>query len=361
LKNKKILFVLPNFSGGGAERVFINLSSFISKEKYLDVYILVFNNSGPLKEFLSEKVKIINLNRDSLRFSIFDLVKEIRLLKPDLIFSTFGYVNLAILIARPVLPKNSKIWIREANMPSVSLKKNRLHLLFKFLYLILYRTSNKIICSSLQMKNEFIKLFFINPEKISILYNPIDVKSIRGHIDQGKFKVNSDVLSFISVGRLTEQKAFDELIKLFSQIKQKNSTLKIFGDGNLKTMLNEIILSLGIENRVKIFPFTKNIWSHIAISDAFLSTSRWEGMPNSILESLASGTKVISSSSAGAVKEITNLCNKNNIVIFDNKECFLDEINKIKKKKCIEDSLLPDSFEIENVVKKFLGMIDEEV
>ncbi len=69
--------------------------------------------------------------------------------------------------------------------------------------------------------------------------------------------------------------------------------LTILGDGPRNTKLHDMIISLGVEEKVNLAGFIKNPWAYYAGADTFLLSSRWEGMPNAALEALACGTPVI--------------------------------------------------------------------
>ena len=71
-----ILFILPRFSGGGAERVSLNYINELYLRGY-DVQLLVLENKGPLKKYLSEGIPLHNLRRNSLKTAIFSLYKKI--------------------------------------------------------------------------------------------------------------------------------------------------------------------------------------------------------------------------------------------------------------------------------------------
>ncbi|MEL0099780.1 MAG: glycosyltransferase, partial [Opitutae bacterium] len=72
-----MLFILPSFAGGGAERVVINLLNRIHS-RGVNVRLVVFNAHGPLRGLISDEVKIDELCVRSLRGSVILLIKKIR-------------------------------------------------------------------------------------------------------------------------------------------------------------------------------------------------------------------------------------------------------------------------------------------
>jgi glycosyltransferase involved in cell wall biosynthesis len=356
--NHSILFLLPCFSGGGAERVILNLAIGLHNRGY-SIGIIVFNLEGPLISMIPVELPIYNLGTRSLLKSIIPLVRKIRQLQPKIIFSTFGYINVALLSIRKVMPRKTKIWIREANLPSISLPNNLYPRLMVFLYQHLYKNADKVFCTSLKMKNEFLNDFLISSSLISILPNPVDVEKILVNSKSVK-RFDIGGICYIASGRLKFQKGFDHLLKWFAEIEDSQATLVILGDGPLRDILREQTFSLDVQNRVKFLGFCDNPWEWYAGADVFLLSSRWEGLPNVVLESLAAGTPAIVTAKSGGVKEIFDQKINDNIIIAEDKKQFINamKVTKIKNQNKQYSSLLPKKFEMNNVIKLLEGWLD---
>jgi glycosyltransferase involved in cell wall biosynthesis len=354
-----LLFILPLFSGGGAERVTLNLLAELHLRDHL-VSIVVFNRTGRLLSMVPDEVPIYDLGTDSLKKSIIPLIRMIRILKPKVVFSTFGYINVALLAAYWVLPKKTSIWVREANLPSISLQNNHYPKLMMFLYRILYKRANKVICSSKRMRDEFILDFMVPESVIKILPNPIDVEKICTLAIPVK-RFNNGGVSYVASGRLTRQKGFDRLLYWFSKLGDKRSTLTILGDGALKDELIRETELFNIQNRVKFIGFCDNPWQWYAGADVFLLPSRWEGMPNSVLEALACGTPVIATEESGGIKEIVEKSKNNSIIVAISPQQFIYYMKKvkIKNKPFRSNSLLPGKYRKENVISIVERWINE--
>ena len=360
MNNKQlILFVLPRFSGGGAERVMLNLLTELHSSGY-SVGVVVFDKDGPLLDVIPRDIPIHNLAKFTLRRAIVPLVKKLRQLNPKVIFSTFGYINVALLSIRWFLPQRTKIWIREANLPSISIPNNPYSKIMNILYWVLYRKADKLVCTSARMKSEFNLDFSVPESIIEILPNPVDVNTIRA-LSMPKKRFDRGGVCYIAAGRLTFQKGFDRLLCWFSKLENKKSTLTILGDGVLKDELRRETESFNIQNRVKFIGFCDNPWKWYAGADVFLLPSRWEGMANSVLESLACGTPVIATEESGGIKEITEQKINNSVVIVSGEQQFVKAMNsvKIKNQNNQSDSLLPERYKRENVIHIIEGWLDE--
>jgi len=268
-----------------------------------------------------------------------------------------GYINVTLLIISWLLPRKTKIWIREANLPSISLPNNSKPKLMHYLYRFLSPKADKLICTSMRMKNEFISNFSVSESMIEVLSNPVDVELIRKSSLPIRYFDNGGV-RYVASGRLIFQKGFDRLLHWFSELDNKKSTLVILGDGNSRIDLIQLSNQLNLQGRVKFVGFCDNPWQWYAGADVFLLPSRWEGMPNVALESLACGTPVIATKESGGIKEIVE---NDDIIIVNSEKQFVDAMNKVdmKDKSFIFNSLLPNRFRKENVVSIVEGWLNE--
>lgn len=99
----------------------------------------------------------------------------------------------------------------------------------------------------------------------------------------------------IAVGRYDYQKGFDELITIWRKIYDHHPDWKldIFGDGPLKQELQSQIDQLGLENVVCLCPPVKDIEKEYAQSSMLIMTSRYEGLPMTLLEAQACGLPMV--------------------------------------------------------------------
>lgn len=183
------------------------------------------------------------------------------------------------------------------------------------------------------------------------IYNPLSFTSNKKSECKNK--------KIISVGRLTEQKGFDLLIKAFSYIANENKewSLEIIGDGTDKIKLEELISKLNLSEQVNIRPFTNNIQECYIDSSIFVSSSRWEGFGLVITEAMECGLPIIAFDNSGP-KEIIN--EHNGILVpCGNEKKLADSINELikdkdKLKKLSTESIIRASdFKIDNIIRQW--------
>jgi len=354
-----ILFVLPRFSGGGAERVLLNLMIQLHQRE-ASVQLVVFDDTGPLRMMLPESLPVDDLGTVSLRRSVIPLATYIRRTRPKIVYSTLGYVNLALLLFSPLLPSASKLWLREANLPSISLRNNQYRWLMWNGYRWLYRYVDRLLVTSERMKSEFVELFKVPPNMISLFPNPVDEEKIYQMAIQCE-RTYGTKLRFVASGRMIHQKGFDRLLLWFADLRSMNASLTILGNGELSEKLECLAASLNISDRVMFAGFETNPWQWYATADAFLLPSRWEGMPNAALEALACGTPVIATAESGGIAEVAEQAEEGAVTVVDSADEFISAMERVRpaKNRPVK-SLLPPRYRLGEVVRQFERWLEED-
>ncbi|HPD82919.1 MAG: glycosyltransferase [Alphaproteobacteria bacterium] len=362
---KKIMFVLPALSAGGAERVLITLMNEIDRKRFIPEFIALRKN-GPLKKLIADDITIHHIGSyKHIICSLIPLLKKINNEKPDVIVTTMAHTNFLILIIKPFLQKKARIIIREAITPSFILETHKFGWLVKILYKILYPTSNLVISPSQRIIDEFKHLLHINTKHYKLLYNPVDTNQTRSSLIptfQNTEERKNTVL-FICAGRLHQQKGFDQLIESLPLFHcDYDWHLTILGNGSERKNLDNLIKKHHLDNKITFKGYTKTPWPEIASADCFLLPSRYEGLPNVVLESLSVGTPVIATDSSGGIKEIQKKSINGTVTVVKTMQEFLNQMTKIKPNPTNQyrDSLLPDEFKTTVVINKFMDMIDNK-
>jgi glycosyltransferase involved in cell wall biosynthesis len=151
---------------------------------------------------------------------------------------------------------------------------------------------DKIIAQSNGMKMDLIDHFKMDKNKIFTIFNPaINLAEIELLENEYENPKNN----FLYVGRLRPQKGLVNLIKIFSRVKKENPdiTLTLVGEGPEKEKLEELTHKLGISHSVRFMGYQPNPYLFFIRAKATVLTSEYEGFPNVLVESIATGTPVI--------------------------------------------------------------------
>ena len=105
----------------------------------------------------------------------------------------------------------------------------------------------------------------------------------------------------VAAGRLTKQKNFELLIRSFAQIAPKfpEYRLVIYGKGGLLESLKALAVELGVGERVEFPGYVDNMAETLERASMFVLSSDYEGMPNALMEAMASGLPVVSTDCGG--------------------------------------------------------------
>lgn len=305
----KVCFFLNNLNGGGAERVVVKLLNELVDED-IDIELVLSQMTGPYLSELNTSIKVVDLNCKSKLLAIFKLSSHLRKTKPNIIFSTITGANIIALLAKSISFVNCKSIIREANTPSMEDK----HLGIKAKVLSklakkLYPFADCIVCVSKDSHADFVGFFKdVDANKIKVIYNPVVDTEFLTKMQQ-KPAITTPWIEkfpyFLGVGRLSEQKDFHSLIHAFSIVREKHvCKLIILGEGPLRESHTNEIVKLKLSQDVWMPGFVENPYPYMREADAFVLSSRWEGLPNVLIQALATGTQIISTNCPSGPREI---------------------------------------------------------
>ncbi len=361
-----VSFYIANMNGGGAERVFLNLMNHFADCGH-SVHLILNKKEGPYLEFLNPGISVHELGRKSVKDSIGGLGNVLQQVKPDLILSTLSQCNYAMILARLLKYRKATLFIREAN----SFLSQRQHLSkFRLFYErlkagILYRFADRILVNSLGSKNELTKATYLSENRISILPNPVDIDGIRKKAEEDLPEKITTFLDgspyIISIGRLQYAKAFDNLIKAFKKADNSNKKLIILGEGKLRNELQNLINTQGLSEKVLLAGHMENPYPIISNSSLFALSSRYEGMPNVLLEAFILMKPIVSTDCPSGPRELLRNGDFGVLVPTEN----INELSMALDKEFgtminhEERELYIDQFKIKNVYSSLLKLYGE--
>lgn len=295
----RLLIIAASMGGGGAERVLLTLLHHLDREKF-SIHLALVHASGPHINQIPPDVKVTDLRVSRVRKSFLPIIRLVRQLKPDVVLSTLGYLNLIVIGSKFFWPRNTRLWVREANLPSSSISSAPHSILMRWLYPRLYPRADGVICVTREVRRELVEQFKIPDYKLKVLVNPVDVVKIEGHRLR-KNPTKEDGRMILAMGRLTQQKGFDLLMEAFALVRHRRPDVRlvILGKGEEAAKLKDLSNSLKISHYVSMPGFVENPYPYFWQADLFVLSSRWEGLPNVVLEALTCRTPVVGFDCAG--------------------------------------------------------------
>ena len=280
----KIAFVSANLETGGIERVVNNLSNYLIHEGH-EIHI-ISTKDGKCNYFIDERVVLHVLKHDSKKNRIsrvLSKVKEFRSIikgnKFNVMLSFGSYVTIYTVVASMFL--NVKIIGSERTDPSVAPESA----LIRKIRNIAYRCTSGMVFQTEDARAYFCKSI---QRKGTIIPNPIK----EDLPERWEGERTKEIVNFC---RLNHQKNLPLLIKAFAKFHREHEDYKlvIYGEGVLKDSLIRLAQDLNIDNKVEIRNFTSNIHECILKSSMFVSSSDYEGISNSMIESMGIGLPCI--------------------------------------------------------------------
>jgi len=169
------------------------------------------------------------------------------------------------------------------------------------------RQSNKTIAVSQALKNHLVGLG-ANPEKIEVVYNGVDKVTFRP-MDRMEMRhqlgAAKNVRLVLFVGNLLESKGLRELAHAFGELAHKKANgdieLIIIGSGSFEQKMRSLLATFGVEKRVRFLGVLPQpeIAKWMNACDVFCLPSYAEGQPNVLIEALACGARIVSTTVGG--------------------------------------------------------------
>lgn len=275
------------------------------------VDLVLANARGPNLKDIVDNVNVVDLDSPRVLHSLLPLSKYIRSKRPDVVLSAMNYANIIAALAcwlsrtpvRLVASEHANFgsWVDG----SVRIKQKIVFKLLRFAY----RRVDSLIAVSEAVADDVSAYTGYPKENIKIIYNPVFsddlVLKSKQYLEHAWF-ADPALHVIVAAGRLTEVKAFDVLIEGFSLAhkKNRNTRLVILGDGELLAPLQEKAVEAMVEDEVDFVGFVENPYPYMAQSSVFVLSSRMESFGNVLVEAMACGAPVVSTSCRGGPVEI---------------------------------------------------------
>lgn len=173
--------------------------------------------------------------------------------------------------------------------------------------------TDAVICVSYSDMESVVKAKLIKKEKVFTVWNGVNIKSFRDIILNKQVKrkelgISVDAFLLTTICRLHPQKDFTTLLRAFKLTLEElpRSQLLVVGDGPLREDLEVQIKRLGLETKVILTGVRRDIPEILAITDVFVLSTLWEGLPIVLLEAMASAKPVIASDVCGNREVVVN-------------------------------------------------------
>jgi glycosyltransferase involved in cell wall biosynthesis len=361
VKDRLAIF-LPDLTEGGAQRVVLNLACGIAERGYAVDLVLV-RAVGPYLAEVPAQVRVINLGASRILACLPALVRYLRREKPKAFLSATSYSNVVALWARRLSGISTNLIVSEHSVPSEKSQSSSnwrvkwMPQLRKF-----YRWADSVVAVSRAVGDDLNRVIGLHRENIKVIYNPVitpDLKEkVKLPVDHPWYKPGHPPV-LLAVGRLAPEKDFATLIRGFAELRKTRSLrLLILGEGPERSVFENLVRQLGLEQDISLPGFVPNPYSFMTLSSVFILSSTREALPTVLIEALYCGIPCIATDCPGGTREILQNGRFGKLVPTKNSSALAEAINLALNGEVpspAPESWLP--FERDGVVQQYLGLL----
>jgi len=171
-----------------------------------------------------------------------------------------------------------------------------------------YREGDHVVCNARDNESAVVRFTGLDPSRVSTIYNPLPAREIQQRFPARERHQLADPAAplFAVHGRMAEQKGFDSLLRAFAEVKKTlpGARLRMVGDGGDRASLEALAGELGVRSACEFPGFLGDPLAAIEDADLYVLPSRWEGLPNALLEAIAVGLPVVATRCPTGPEEI---------------------------------------------------------
>jgi len=300
-----VLHIINTLAHEGAPSLLMSFLTNFNVPNYHNSIAYIYGTGELLKEKeWGKHIEIFDLTNNGKfdLFSIYRLVQIIKTKKIDIVHTHLVHAGILGKIAAKIAGIKHVVSTRHYGY---HYKENT----------ILYRLERRlagsvsvVIAISEAVKKYLIQKDLIPEERIVVIHNAIDLKTINSEPATPTIQKKNGDLIIGSIGRLHPQKGFDTLLESFKLVSKQNPNLilEIIGDGILLKDLQTQAKKLNITDRVRFVGGMSHraVIQKLSQWDLYVVSSIWEGFGITIIEAMAKEKAVIATNVEGITEVV---------------------------------------------------------
>ena len=314
MQRTSVMFVVLQLDAGGSERVVLDLATGLDPEQF-DVYVAAFNG-GALESILRKRCNRLFLIQKKMGFDFFAMVQIARIIKKyqiDIV-NAHHYMPCFYSFLGTKILNNKKLIYTEHSVPEVEGIARSIH--GRIFNRMLSRI-NAAVGVSCEITETFKELYPRHTKKFHTIINGVYIEKFRTMGDREdvrkRWGLSEEHFVVGTVANFRKVKNHACLIRAAARLRDSHPSLRFVfvGTGfpgdpeNSEQDVRDLIVRLGLEQRIIITGYQENIPEMLSTFDVFCLPSTSEGMPISLLETMAARVPVIGSRVRG-IREVIN-------------------------------------------------------
>lgn len=366
----RIAIFVPSLRGGGAEKAMLLFAEGLVA-RGLKVDLLVAQRQGPLVDQVPARVRVIDLAEPRVSRALPKLISYLKSERPVALYATIVNANIVALVAAGWVRRTSgfrcPVVVRESNVLAPKGAVSFARRVSGIIAPRLYRSAHAVISVSQDVATELCGADARLKQKVFVLPNPVisprmvelSKAAPQHHWWTAGTKTSDadEIPLIVGAGRLHPQKDFSTLIQAFALLQAKQpARLLILGEGEERPMLEALVDRLGLKESVSLPGYIANPFPYLQRARTFVLSSRYEGMPNVLLQAMAFGTPVVATRCHSGAQEVLQTATFGSLVEPGNIEEMARAIEqRMHEPKSVESAhFVHERFSVERATTEYL-------
>jgi glycosyltransferase involved in cell wall biosynthesis len=360
----KILHIIPDLHGGGAQKFCMDLCNELAKEHDVTVCSLFdVEEHMFMAQALNPNIKLITLHKKlgldaSIFIKLYHLIRNENYEVINTHMRAIFYSAVAIIFN---LPNTFHTVHNMADKETGTVSRFLHRILFRYFNVTPIGISREVLRSiQVEYGNKYTALIDNGVKKAETTQ---ELSNVRNEI--ASYKKTADTKVFLTIGRIAHQKNYAMLVEVFNRLLSEadDVILLIIGDDPLPGKPTLIQLQAISKPEIHFLGMKQNVYDYLHCCDAFCLSSLYEGLPITLLESMSLGVIPICTPAGGIVDVIHD--GKNGLLSTDlSGESYYAKIKQFlsltdEEKITLSNNTMKDfedSYDIATTAKKYLAL-----
>ena len=305
---RPVAFLLPDLSGGGAERSLLRTAGEIAATGH-PVDLVLGDTRGPLRAELPAGVDVFDLQVAHMRSAVGRLRRYVRARRPTHLVPTLEHAVVVADLALRHSHVDTVMIPRVANTLSrATVDQGVVGRLVDRQAAHVYRRARTVVAVSRGVADDLVSCQGVDAAAVRVVPNPVVGPDLlartRGRATHPWFAPGEPPV-VVGMGRLSRQKNFALLVDAFAGVvAQTPARLVILGEGELRGALEDQCRERGIAEVVDLAGFLPEPFALLARAHVFVLSSDFEGLPGALIQAIACGATPVATDCHSGPREI---------------------------------------------------------
>lgn len=246
----------------------------------------------------------------SKRSPVRALGRSIAQRRPRAVLAFQNDANAVLLLTAPVFRRQTSLFVSVRNHTSAAAAgkgQSRAEAASRLMRALFWRADG-VIAPSRGVADDVVAITGLPAERVHVIVNPVYRPELVALSEQPcphPWLADGEPPVILGAGKLKPQKDFPTLVRAFADLRARRpARLIILGSGEGKDSLVSLARSLGVAEDLDLPGHVANPFAYYRRAAVFVLSSRWEGLPNVVIEALACGCPVVSTDCPSGPAEI---------------------------------------------------------